>query len=1135
MMTPDWFSSDVSVWLVQSLAHVLWQGIVLLILAGVADVLLAKRSSQTRYAVWSMTLLLIFCCLPANLAVLAPAVPQSIAATRADKASTPDAGPWTPGAMPATATPMPQTAVTNAVPGSVASGVTGQSTDLGVHRSDRAAVTSSQVADRNEWQVAAPYGCFVYVLGVGVMLVRLFFAAGGTRRIRRSSQRIDDPHLLERLVELTLRVGLRAQPLLATSTKVAVPVVVGIMKPMIVLPGCVLSGLDPAQLEAILLHELAHIRRRDPLINLLQRCAETLLFFQPAVWIVSRRMRVLREDCCDDIVLRCDVPQCLYAESLVAVSELREGRTSGQALAVAAVNPAERSLRRRVLRILGESPTGARLRVTRGAVLTLAALIVLSLCPVLLVLQGNATGQDGEESPHSETIQKLIGNDPGESIYNDELKRFKFRLEKINVRTAETAQEFWNLYKAANGDADGSSSRPKLIGVWGDPPTNSIVIIGPPEAEQAIRESLARWESAQAGVAGSDDTLEIRKVYLERERRGLLRDLALLEVEIVATEGMPDTPELRKRRPDLLEEFEVRKQKLELFRGRAQEFEHELLVIERQLEVLEKHIRRRDGSGGATSNGLTRNDATAPGAADGRRSVNPATTRTDGRIEWRSDGVVWINRGTADRMKRGLVLDITSDDDDPTKPKRIGQIEITRIVSEHLSEARVLQDDPGRPIAKGDLVRQPIGTRTIALTLSPLEPGTVILKNHVGIGPWTDEVPAGAHLTFPELYGRIVRNRIPATAPIREQDLYPLGELPLSKGISFSDLKLVDDDVPEPVRRQIGRLVTISGFMLPTFVETGIKRFKLVADTQIKHFDRHPEPHELVSVQLAPELSTDFIDKAFRVTGVLQLETKTVREDGGFRYALIAARISNDVAGPEPKATGTSSPAALGQLRSPRAVTQVGGVAIDTPLQALAGAKPSTVQLKLTGPEGAQLEWPIETTNDLAPDALRYVVPATIDATSGKSVTCPISKLPGRPELILFASLEVAQISRHTSAYVQHNAIPLQITEEDIDQAVLGNFVAKVVFLPSPQFQDRVVAGVETLITTRLDPGVDPVLEAQKQGHILAVLRLGNRQPVRHNAKLPRVTTRVIATRKTGDVGATLVEISAGSLSPGNP
>jgi beta-lactamase regulating signal transducer with metallopeptidase domain len=371
-------------------------------------------------------------------------------------------------------------------------------TDEDVQRTGTVAATVPHAPGEagNVWQAAAPFACIVYVFGVGIMLLRLLLAAGGTRRLRRSGRPIDDPRLLERLDSLARRVGLRVRPLVATSAKGAVPVVVGIMKPVIMLPGCVLSGLDPAQLEAILLHELAHIRRCDPLINLLQRCAETVLFFQPAVWIVSRRMRVLREDCCDDIVLQCEVPQSLYAESLVAVSELREGRTPGQTLAVAAVNPAERSLRRRVLRIPGESQGTGPLRVTRGGVLTLATLVVLSLSPVLLVLQGHATGQDGADSPHSEAIKKLIGNDPGESIYNDKLKRFKFRLEKVEVHTAETAKAFCSLYR----DGEQATGRPKLIGAWGDPLTNSIVVIGPPEADQAIRETLAEWESGGVGV-----------------------------------------------------------------------------------------------------------------------------------------------------------------------------------------------------------------------------------------------------------------------------------------------------------------------------------------------------------------------------------------------------------------------------------------------------------------------------------------------------------------------------------------------------------------------------------------------------------------------------------------------------------
>ena len=79
--------------------------------------------------------------------------------------------------------------------------------------------------------------------------------------------------------------------------------VIGWLRPVILLPTSALTGLSPSHLEAILLHELAHIRRLDYLINLLQTIVETLLFYHSAVWWVSRRIRIERENCCDDVAV----------------------------------------------------------------------------------------------------------------------------------------------------------------------------------------------------------------------------------------------------------------------------------------------------------------------------------------------------------------------------------------------------------------------------------------------------------------------------------------------------------------------------------------------------------------------------------------------------------------------------------------------------------------------------------------------------------------------------------------------------------------------------------------------------------------------------------------------------------------
>ena len=74
-----------------------------------------------------------------------------------------------------------------------------------------------------------------------------------------------------------------------------------------------------------------------------------------------------------------------------------------------------------------------------------------------------------------------------------------------------------------------------------------------------------------------------------------------------------------------------------------------------------------------------------------------------------------------------------------------------------------------------------------------------------------------------------------------------------------------------------------------------------------------------------------------------------------------------------------------------------------------------------------------------------------------------------------------------------HNAIPVQLTDEDFDQVLSGNFVTKVIYLPDAEFQELALAGVETLVSTRLDPGVDPIVEADRRGSILAIIRIGNK------------------------------------------
>ncbi len=102
-----------------------------------------------------------------------------------------------------------------------------------------------------------------------------------------------------------------------------------------------------------------------------------------------------------------------------------------------------------------------------------------------------------------------------------------------------------------------------------------------------------------------------------------------------------------------------------------------------------------------------------------------------------------------------------------------------------------------------------------------------------------------------------------------------------------------------------------------------------------------------------------------------------------------------------------------------------------------------------------------------------------------------LADVSGRPTLTLYPTIEVAPSTPATDAYLTHNQIPVQFTAEDLDQVEGGNFVTKVIYLPDPRYQELAVANVETLVSTRLEPGVDPILEADKRGTILMIVRLG--------------------------------------------
>ncbi|MEQ8846610.1 hypothetical protein [Botrimarina sp.] len=148
-------------------------------------------------------------------------------------------------------------------------------------------------------------------------------------------------------------------------------------------------------------------------------------------------------------------------------------------------------------------------------------------------------------------------------------------------------------------------------------------------------------------------------------------------------------------------------------------------------------------------------------------------------------------------------------------------------------------------------------------------------------------------------------------------------------------------------------------------------------------------------------------------------------------------------------------------------------------------------QIHFVGQDGLTINWDVSGAGLF--DSAALFVPGRQDFQQGAIYRLRLSNIPGREGVTLYPTLEVAPVTPRTDAFLAHAAIPVQFTEEDFDQVMSGNFVTKVIYLPDPEFQELALSGVETLVSTRLDPGVDPVAEADRRGSILAVLRIGSK------------------------------------------
>ncbi|GAB3576886.1 M56 family metallopeptidase [Hymenobacter daeguensis] len=348
-----------------TLLHSLWQGaLVAAVLAG-ALLLLRRQRAEVRYVASAGALGMVVA-----LAGLTFGLYFNSTAERA-----PRLGAAAAGAAPAVGPPAAaaQTTVSLASERTVAGAASRQKVR---HKSHTAATSTSGASAtssdaKSSWLAIGlryfdnhlPLLVLAWLLGLLAMSLRMLGGLLYVQRLRSYRVRPLSAAWQERFAALAARSGVRRPVALLESALVQVPLVVGHWRPVILLPLGTVAGLTPAYLEAILAHELAHVLRRDYLVNLLQTVAEVLFFYHPAVWFVAGCVRTERENCCDDTATALVGGDPLrLARALTALAEWTQSAVvpSAPRLALAAMGK-RNALLNRVRRLVTRRPAAPTL------------------------------------------------------------------------------------------------------------------------------------------------------------------------------------------------------------------------------------------------------------------------------------------------------------------------------------------------------------------------------------------------------------------------------------------------------------------------------------------------------------------------------------------------------------------------------------------------------------------------------------------------------------------------------------------------------------------------------------------------------------------------------------------------------
>jgi beta-lactamase regulating signal transducer with metallopeptidase domain len=360
-----------------TLVHFCWQAVAIALVYWLTDAVLSKARSQTRYVLALGTMLLM---LVSALATFA------YEETRGDSGLLSSAGAFSSPAMMAIGSSV------SSLAGLKTAGAAAQPSPLHLSR-------------------FLPWLDVAWLLGVACLSTRTMGGWRLIQRLRRSALVEAPEAVYANFVRLCERLGITQQVSLSISQHIQGPLAIGVVRSLVILPASALMALTPAQLEAVLAHELAHVRRADYLWNLIQTMVETLLFFHPAVWWLGSRLRQQRELCCDDVAVQSCADPLVYATALLRLEERRSQRLS-LAMALDGHKPWS-GLGVRIARILGETNGEKSPReLVPIPLAAICALFLLVLLPMPHLFAGLRKNVQAQTTPPAVSAPPLLTNAP---------------------------------------------------------------------------------------------------------------------------------------------------------------------------------------------------------------------------------------------------------------------------------------------------------------------------------------------------------------------------------------------------------------------------------------------------------------------------------------------------------------------------------------------------------------------------------------------------------------------------------------------------------------------------------------------------------------------------------------------------